>query len=401
MRPEYHSASSYDPEAPLPSYDLEEIGPEDVALRSYSEPSMRTAPAMGPRAAPQIDDMDDPFGEAPLPSFPLEPTAPEAPESEAAFDLVPQLSDRTDAYPSHPDEAEVAAGAEPAPQPPPELESALEEAEFFASRGLYDDARVILDEQLARLPNHPLLLERLAELDSQERGTPGGSGTRPSPAAGAEAPANGRGEVEDRSFDIAESLGALDGDRSSGVGSPPSFGRAHDQVDVEEVFAKFKEGVARQIGADDAQSHYDLGVAYKEMGLLDDAIREFDVAAHDPKRACICHSMIGMIQLERGNINEAIDAFMRGLQAPDRTKEQEAALCYEIGAACEAKKMNKQALDYFQRTARLIPTFRDVPERIQRLSKVAPKQPVRAVAVGADDEFDRAFDVILGGGKLP
>ena len=49
----------------------------------------------------------------------------------------------------------------------PELESALEEAEFFATRGLYDDARAILDEQLVRLPNHPLLLERLAELDRQ------------------------------------------------------------------------------------------------------------------------------------------------------------------------------------------------------------------------------------------
>ena len=65
----------------------------------------------------------------------------------------------------------------------PELESALEEAEFFATRGLYDDARTILEEQLARLPNHPLLVERLAELDAQERGTPGGSGTRPSPAS--------------------------------------------------------------------------------------------------------------------------------------------------------------------------------------------------------------------------
>jgi len=394
MRPEYHSAASYDPEAPLPSYDLEEIGPEDVAMRSYSEPSMRTAPARPPA---QIDDMDDPFGEAPLPSFPLDQPAP---ESEAAFDLVPPL-DRTDAYPSQPDEQEALTGQSPQP-PPPELESALEEAEFFASRGLYDDARVILDEQLARLPNNRLLLERLAELDAQERGTAGGSGTRPSPSAGSDG-ANGQahGEVEDRSFDIAESLGSLDGDRSSGVGPQPSFGRAHDQVDVEEVFAKFKEGVARQIGADDAQSHYDLGVAYKEMGLLDDAIREFDVAAHDPKRACICHSMIGMIQLERGNINEAIDAFMRGLQAPERTKEQDAALCYEIGAACEAKKMNKQALDYFQRSARLIPTFRDVQERILRLTKVAPKQSVRAVAVGADDEFDRAFDDILGGGKLP
>jgi hypothetical protein len=42
-----------------------------------------------------------------------------------------------------------------------------------------------------------------------------------------------------------------------------------------------------------------------------------------------------------------------------------------------------------------------VQERIRRLTKTEPKQPVRAVAVGADDEFDRAFDDILGGGKLP
>ncbi|HEY8038872.1 MAG TPA: hypothetical protein VIF15_03730 [Polyangiaceae bacterium] len=388
-REKYSSTSSYDPEAPLPSYDLEEIGPEDVALRSYSEPSMRTAAAAqtSPGHAP-IDDIDDPFGAAdgPLPSFPLEP----APESEAAFELVGGRADATDAYASYPDQGEAAA-----PAPAPELESSLEEAEFFASRGLYDDARTILQEQLARLPNHPLLLERLAELDAQERGTPGGSGTRPSPSASAGAP------EEDRSFDIAESLGALDGERPSGVGPGPAFASGHDQVDVEEVFAKFKEGVAKQIGVDDAQSHYDLGLAYKEMGLVDDAIREFETAARDGKRACVCHSMIGMIQLERGNINEAIDAFQRGLQSPERTKDQEAALSYEIGAACEAKRMTKQALDYFQRTARLIPSFRDVQERIRRLTKVEPKQPTRAVAVGADDEFDRAFDDILGGGKLP
>jgi hypothetical protein len=116
---------------------------------------------------------------------------------------------------------------------------------------------------------------------------------------------------------------------------------------------------------------------------------------------CICHSMIGMIQLERGNVNEAIDAFMRGLHAPDRTKDQEAALAYEIGAAYEVKKMLKQALEYFQRSARALPTFRDVQERIRKLQKGDAKAPVRAFAVGADDDFDRAFDDILDGGKLP
>jgi tetratricopeptide (TPR) repeat protein len=374
---------AYDPEAPLPSYDLEEIGPEDVARRSYPDVNHKgPSPAAESAARPtgnSVEDIDDPFGE-PLPRFPLET----APESATAFELR-GTSSRAQSPSAQPE----------APRSgPPELESALEEAEFFASRGLFDDARVILHEQLSRLPNHPLLRERLTELEAQEHGMQGGSGTRPSPAA-EEAAA-----VQDRSFDIAESLG--DGDRASGVGPGGGAGSASsDQVDVEEVFEKFKAGVAEQIPADDAQSHYDLGVAYKEMGLIEDAMREFEVAARDTKRASVCHSMIGTIHLERGNLNEAIDAFQRGLQSPERTKDQEAALSYEIGAAYEVKRMTKLALDFFQRTARLIPSYRDTQERIRRLQKSEPKQPVRAVAVGADDEFDRAFDDILGGKHIP
>jgi tetratricopeptide (TPR) repeat protein len=366
----------YDPEAPLPSYDLEEIGPEDVARRSYSEPSVRAA---APVTGPPLDGIDDPFGE-PLPSFPLEsPTESEGGFPQGAGGLPPDLGA----------ELPAAAAAPSTSSGPPELESALEEAEFFASRGLFDDARTILHEQLVRLPNNPLLQERLMELDAQEHGMQGGSGTRPSPSAAA-------GAAEDRAFDIAESLGGgNDGDRPSGVG--PGGGAPVDQVDVEEVFEKFKAGVAEQIDVDDAQSHYDLGVAYKEMGLVDDALREFEVASRDVKRVCVCQSMIGTIHLERGNINEAIDAFLRGLQSPERTNDQEAALSYEIGSAFEAKRMSKQALDYFQRVTRLIPSYRDTQERIRRLQRVEPKQPPRAVAVGADDEFDRAFDDILGG----
>jgi tetratricopeptide (TPR) repeat protein len=350
--------------APLPSYNLEEIDEPEVAHDWHDRPEggdydRAGAGSLGMASyepGPELaDEIDDPFGDGPLPSFPLE--AP----TEAAGAALPRN------------------GAE--------LESALEEADFFASRGLYEDARTILDEQLARLPHHPLLLERLEELDQQEAEAQAGSGTRPSPAAGS---------VEDRAFDIAESLGALDA--SERVLPAAGSGLPTEQVDVEEVFAKFKEGVAKQIGADDAQSHYDLGLAYKDMGLLDDATREFETAARDPRRACVCHSMIGMIELERGRINEAIQALLLGLQAPDRTREQDASLSYELGAAFEIKKVNKQALEYFQRAARLIPGFRDVVERMRHLQKVEPVQPSRAVAVGADDEFDRAFADILGKG---
>jgi tetratricopeptide (TPR) repeat protein len=420
MRAEY---ASYDPEAPLPSYDLEEIGPEDVAPRIYSDPAMRAAPPAEGSATAQtsLGDIDDPFADGPLPSFPLDPP----PESEAqAFDLVstrenedegtydqertrpPMMAEsvKTDAamrvptpLPQHDSESPTAAGPRgqgAAEAPGAELEEALEEADFFTTRGLYDDARTILEEQLSRLPNHPLLLERLAELDVQERGVQGGSGTREKPNGTSYHP-SAAVEVDDRSFDIAETLGALDEPMAAeGHANGPD-----QQVDVEEVFAKFKEGVAKQISVDDGQAHYDLGLAYKEMGLIDDAIREFEVAARDPSRECVCQSMIGTIQIERGNLNEAIDAFMRGLHSRQRTPDQEMVLCFEIGLAYEAKKMVKEAINYFTRVARRDATFRDVSDRIRRLQG-AVKVPTKA-AVGADDEFDRAFDDILGGGKLP
>ena len=57
--------------------------------------------------------------------------------------------------------------------------------------------------------------------------------------------------------------------------------------------------------------------------------------------------------------------------------------------------MNKDALSYYQKAMRRDPNYRDVQERVRRLSKVEPKQNVRQAAVGADDEFDRAFDDLL------
>ena len=60
--------------------------------------------------------------------------------------------------------------------------------------------------------------------------------------------------------------------------------------------------------------------------------------------------------------------------------------------------MAKEALSYYQRVLRRDPSYRDVQERVRRLSKNEPVAPIRQVAVGADDEFDRAFDDIIGKG---
>lgn len=395
--------------APLPSYDLEEMGAADVSPQYADERQVYVNRASQPPA-----ESEEYPGSDALPSFPLD--EPDADMPAYAHDShAEELGDEdvlqagSTVRPEAGDASEAdndktgyfaggAAGAPPLAIPRPgaapgvpmvaptasssrELEDALDEAEFFCSRGLLEDARAILQEQLGKHPNNPLLKERIAEIDAQEQQR--GSGARERP------------RENDRSFDIAASLDALE---SLDYGGEPQPAEGHagpdQQVDVEEVFAKFKEGVAKQISVDDSDSHYNLGIAYKEMMLVDDAIREFEVAARDPKRECVCRSMIGMIEIERGNLNEAIDAFLQGLNAAIKDPQQETVLCYEIGAAYEAKKMSKDALSYYQKAMRRDPNYRDVQERVRRLAKT-DKAPMRQAAVGADDEFDRAFDDLV------
>jgi tetratricopeptide (TPR) repeat protein len=369
-------ASEEDGHERLPSYDLEEMGPADVGAQYADDRQVYVG-----RQANAAEGYGEDDGA--LPSFPLDDQDAAQAYADAADEMpgvVGTSTTRPEREPSMPAPAMTPSMAAAASR---ELEDALDEAEFFCSRGLFDDAKAILQEQLGKHPNNPLLRERLHEIDAQE--VQRGSGARERP------------KEQDRSFDIAASLDAIESLDYGGGGTEPGTGfqDPDQQVDVEEVFAKFKEGVAKQISVDDSDSHYNLGIAYKEMMLLDDAIREFELAAQDQKRECVCRSMIGMIEIERGRLNEAIDAFLQGLNAPIKDPAQETVLCFEIGAAYEAKKMNKEALSYYQKAMRRDPTYRDVQERVRRLSKNEPKAPIKA-AVGADDEFDRAFDDLLG-----
>ncbi|HEY1955739.1 MAG TPA: tetratricopeptide repeat protein [Polyangiaceae bacterium] len=349
---------SYDPEEPLPSYDLDDANEAPQALASTDI--------------------------SPLPSFPLDAAEAPAAPSSAAFDLVGGKTSEVAMAP----EAATASYNKPTNE---EIEEALEEADFFASRGLFEDAKTVLTEQLARAPSHKLLIERLREIEEQEVAAQRGSGTRARPQSAA--PSLAADE-----FDIAASLEALDS-----LEVAPEAQQLMDetgQVDVEEVFAKFKEGVSKTLSADDGKAHYDLGQAYKEMGLADDALSEFETAARDSKLEVEARFLMGMIEAERGNIQQAIAAYQKGLNAKARTPEQETILCFEIGAMYEKLRMNKDALSFYQRVIRRDPNHRDVQERVRRLSRPDTKAPVRQVAVGADDEFDRAFDELLGDGKL-
>jgi tetratricopeptide (TPR) repeat protein len=272
-------------------------------------------------------------------------------------------------------------------------EAALDEVDFYTSQGMFTEAQALLDEQLAKLPTHPLLLEKKAELEEMiarasviPMAPVDQSGTRVVPRS--EYPG-----VEDRSEEIAAMIDALD----QGIDFQASAGGGDDKWSADTIFAQFKQGVAQQVDESDAATRYDLGVAYREMGMYMEAIGEFELAARDPNREAICFSMIGMIHLQLGNADAAIDAFLRGLEARQKTKEQELALAYEIADAYEARKSPEQAVYYFERAQKIDPSYRDPRGPVQdRIRKLQPNPaPKPAKAAGAEllgEDFDLAFD---------
>jgi tetratricopeptide (TPR) repeat protein len=318
-------------------------------------------------------------------------------------EMDPPFPDAPPGYPTQPRYPEY----EPAPAPRPTQrghqldEDVLEQIDFFANQGLVDDARQLLEEQLARLPNHPLLLDKREELEQMARL----SYVPPLPTGESGVTRKQQSEYpqDDDAEGIARMIDQIEFMPSEGAAAAPA---EFPQWNVETVFQQFKQGVQQQISQTDAATHYDLGVAYREMGMFTDAITEFEVAGRDPNRECVCRSVIGMIHLQLGNVDAAIDAFLRGLEVRQKTREQEIALAYELADAYEARKSPEQALYYFKRVAQLEPTYRDprgaVQDRVRRLEPVSP--PKQAKAAGAEllgDDFDLAFDELLSSGKLP
>ena len=378
-----HSVDGYDPDAPLPSYDLEEIG---------AEQAMNSEPGRSFLQRPAFDVQDDPFeADQPLPSFPMgsEPDAREVSgrDLDDYEEEVLEVSTVEDFVPQ-------AAAAVAAPINGTEgLEDVLDEADFFATRGLYEDAKAILVEQLSRTPQHPLVLERLREIDTA-LGSSGESQTIERSQLGKNQ------EQEALDFDVAQSLGALD-EMELPADSVAAFNAASD-VDVDQVFEKFRAGIRSQVSENDSATHYDLGVAYKEMGLIADAIHEFELAARDAQRECNCFAMIGMVYLEQNQLDRAAESYVRALSAANKTVEQEMNLYYDLGTVYEMKGKSQDALYYFQKIARRDPGYRDIAERISGLQPEKEASPVSssARAVGDQDEFDSVFDDLFeGGGK--
>ncbi|HXY38063.1 MAG TPA: tetratricopeptide repeat protein, partial [Vicinamibacteria bacterium] len=310
-------------------------------------------------------------------------------------------------------------GRSPVGKVPVELGRALEEAESYVSMGFVEDARRVLAEVAPRFAAHPALQRRAVEM-GLELGTggkaesgfalvqageaapaapdeplqlepgflfgeepaapppaprpapahrpaapaPRPSAARPQPAPPLVAPA----PAEAGGFDLSAELGDLFGAQPAlAPEEAAGGGTAFEDTSLADIFREFQKGVEKQLGKEDYETRYNLGIAYKEMGLVDEAIAEFQLAAKDESRLLECSSMLGICFLEKGMPKLAVKWFEKGLQAPGRREEEYQGLRYDLANALEQDGDTERALALYTELYGQNAKFRDVAEKVRSL----------------------------------
>ncbi|HYH06637.1 MAG TPA: tetratricopeptide repeat protein [Thermoanaerobaculia bacterium] len=166
---------------------------------------------------------------------------------------------------------------------------------------------------------------------------------------------------EDDFFDLAAEL------ESELADDDEPIALSEEEQSLEEIFKEFKKGVEQQLDSEDYDTHYNLGIAYKEMGLIDEAIGEFQLASKDPKRAVECASMLGLCFLEKGMPQLAIKWYRKGLEMPEITEEEHIGLLYDLASAYQEVGDTEQAQKAFMEVYGMNSNYRDIVSRIKQL----------------------------------
>ena len=139
-------------------------------------------------------------------------------------------------------------------------------------------------------------------------------------------------------------------------------------IELGQMISEFQRGVEAQL-AGDPQAHYDLGMSYYDMRLMEQAIDSFRLAGNDPALLVRSVEMIGRCLLDQGMFEEATEELRAALARPDLAAEAVLDLRFQLGIALEASGEAREALEQFERVYAAEPSYPDVAIKIRGLRK--------------------------------
>lgn len=318
---------------------------------------------------------------------------------------------------------------------PESIAEHLQEVDFYIRLGFQDEARSKLQEVAAAFPNHPELLPRYSQLGMAPAtptpviplpphepapAAPGSSAADPGIPSGVSAepeeltldlslPEDGKAPVAARSGAESSRLGAdewldLNAEQASELPAadagfalpredtaalplpaPPAPAKAEPARPAEphaepapnsmfaDLIAEVNSLTGQEIQAEDFETHFNLGIAYAEMGLTDDAIREFQIsvksldASKSPREVIQCCGRLSTCYLEKGMPKSAIRWCQTALGIREISAHESIALRYDMGVAYVTAGESGQALECFGAIFGVDPGYRDVAQRMDDL----------------------------------
>ena len=134
-------------------------------------------------------------------------------------------------------------------------------------------------------------------------------------------------------------------------------------VEFEAILREFREGINEQVGDEDFETHYNLGIAYKEMGLIGEAIQELRRAARAPTRFIVACTLIASCFKDQKRNKSAIACLEHALAYSRSEGDAAPYVKYDLAMLYEEEGFGEKAAQLYAS----IPTIRDAEERLMKL----------------------------------
>ncbi len=315
--------------APVPEAELSTLDASDLDWMDATLTELAPAEPAAPFLAPTV----------PLPPVPTQVLPPEV---VAALSPLPAPGDL---------HLHAASSAPPVSD---ELASLLGDIDFQLDYGSPEEAKIEIEAARRQFPGHPELDVRMDRAESALQKL--GHASKASPLD--------ESDFANSFFDLTDVLGTALMDTGEGEEMHDATHVVEKIQSVDELFSAFREGVEKQVKGDDYDTHYNLGIAYKEMMLIDPAIEEFRIAMGDPERTLECCSMLSICEQARGDLDKAVEWLRQGILAPGFPPEDGIGLRYDLADIYLQQGHTAMATEEFKSVYDMDPDYRDVAARL-------------------------------------
>ncbi len=237
-----------------------------------------------------------------------------------------------------------------------DISELLEEAGFYAQQGMIDEAAAVYEKILLLNPDNQEAQQRLLEFKGVKSDT-----VLPEVEV-----IRGDDDSASSFFDLGEVL------KDAVIEDPVRiYAREEEPLikSFDDLFQEFQDGIRSQLSIEDYETHYNLGIAYKEMGLYQEAIEEFKLCVPGVNRFLDASFMIALCHKDICEYSEAVDILRKAIASPEYDVRNQLAIKYELGELLEIQGKRDDAFVEFNEIYEMDSTYRDVSEKVLSLQK--------------------------------